>query len=84
MLISLNIGDIYALLAAICWSSGVILFELSGSSSDVFNMSFTFLPNSIFCISIHIRSPEICVKPLALVFIASNVSLSHVGLLIRP
>jgi len=36
----LNSGDIYALLAALCWSSGVILFELSGKILDSLQMNF--------------------------------------------
>ena len=45
MLISLNIGDIYALLAAICWSSGVILFEISGRTLN--SIQINFLKNII-------------------------------------
>jgi len=30
----MNAGDVYALLAALCWSSGIILFELSGKVLD--------------------------------------------------
>ena len=36
----MNSGDIYALLAALCWSSGVILFELSGKILDSLQMNF--------------------------------------------
>jgi len=36
----LNSGDIYALLAALCWSSGIILFELSGRVLDSLQMNF--------------------------------------------
>ena len=27
---SLNLGDIYAILTALCWSSGVIFFDIAG------------------------------------------------------
>ena len=40
-----NIGDFYALMAALCWSSGVILFELSGKSFD--SIQINLLKNSI-------------------------------------
>jgi|ETN02SMinimDraft_4_1059925.scaffolds.fasta_scaffold78995_1 drug/metabolite transporter (DMT)-like permease len=40
-----NIGDFYALMAALCWSSGVILFELSGKSLD--SIQINLLKNSI-------------------------------------
>ena len=36
----LNSGDIYALLAALCWSSGIILFELSGRVLDSLQINF--------------------------------------------
>ena len=36
----LNSGDIYALLAALCWSSGIILFELSGKVLDTLQINF--------------------------------------------
>jgi drug/metabolite transporter (DMT)-like permease len=35
----LNSGDIYALMAAFCWSSGIILFELSGKVMDSLQMN---------------------------------------------
>ena len=34
MELNLNIGDIYAITAALCWSSGVILFDMSGKTFD--------------------------------------------------
>ena len=40
MNLHLNSGDIYALLAALCWSSGIILFELSGKVLDSLQMNF--------------------------------------------
>ena len=45
----LNIGDIYALLAAFCWSSGVIFFALSGK--DFSSIQINLLKNIIglFC-----------------------------------
>ena len=45
----LNIGDIYALLAAFCWSSGVILFDLSGKEFN--SLQINLLKNIIglFC-----------------------------------
>lgn len=39
MELHLNSGDIYALLAALCWSSGIILFELSGKVLDTLQMN---------------------------------------------
>ena len=36
----LNSGDIYALLAAMCWSSGIILFELSGKVLESLQINF--------------------------------------------
>ena len=42
---TLNIGDIYALMAAICWSSGVILFEISGRTLN--SIQINFLKNII-------------------------------------
>ena len=36
----MNLGDTYALLAALCWSSGVILFELSGKVLDSIQINF--------------------------------------------
>ena len=41
----LNSGDIYALLAAFCWSSGIILFELSGKVLD--SLQINILKNFI-------------------------------------
>ena len=35
----LNIGDIYALLAAICWSIGVVLFDVSGKTLNSLQMN---------------------------------------------
>ena len=43
--LNLNSGDIYALLAALCWSSGIILFELSGKLLD--SLQINFLKNFI-------------------------------------
>ena len=45
----LNIGDVYALLAAFCWSSGVILFDLSGKEFN--SLQINLLKNMIglFC-----------------------------------
>jgi len=40
MHLHLNSGDIYALLAALCWSSGIILFELSGKTLDSLQINF--------------------------------------------
>ena len=40
MSLNLNAGDIFALLAAFCWSSGIILFELSGKVLDSLQMNF--------------------------------------------
>ena len=41
----MNLGDTYALLAALCWSSGVILFELSGKVLD--SLQINFLKNLV-------------------------------------
>ena len=38
--LNLNIGDIYALMAAMCWSLGIILFNLSGKVLDSLQMNF--------------------------------------------
>jgi len=40
MHLHLNSGDIYALMAALCWSSGIILFELAGKVLDSLQMNF--------------------------------------------
>ena len=40
MNIHLNIGDLYALMAAVCWSAGVILFEISGKTLSSIQMNF--------------------------------------------
>ena len=43
--LQLNTGDIYALMAALCWSSGIILFKLSGKVLD--SLEINFLKNII-------------------------------------
>ena len=50
--LNLNSGDIYALLAALCWSSGIILFELSGKVLDSLQMNLlkNFIGFIGFCI----------------------------------
>ena len=40
MNINFNYGDLYALLAALCWSSGVILFELVGKHYSTIQINF--------------------------------------------
>ena len=37
--LNLNSGDIYALLAALCWSTGIILFVLSSKILDILQMN---------------------------------------------
>ena len=43
--INMNSGDIYALMAAFCWSSGIILFQLSGKVLD--SLQINLLKNLI-------------------------------------
>ena len=45
MEINLNHGDLYALMAALCWSSGVILFDISGKILD--SLQINLLKNVI-------------------------------------
>ena len=39
MLLNLNLGDFYAIMTALCWSSGVIFFEIAGRSLNTLQIS---------------------------------------------
>ena len=40
LLMNLNLGDIYAILTAFCWSFAVILFDISSKKLNSLQMSF--------------------------------------------
>ena len=39
MLLNLNLGDFYAIMTALCWSCGVIFFEIAGRSLSTLQIS---------------------------------------------